>query len=205
MAAAHSDRSSANKHLQTSFKLRLESGSTDPFWQLVHDCSPAIRPDDDHGTLEEALRVLREDQAMQEPTHMFRPVLAASLPDTWFAKESLTLLAPDGQANIIASSEPLDLTIDTDRYAEAQGELLRVEFPDFSEARFEKMEMFGGREGYIRQFEWTPPDGVPVTHIQLYYAEDGRGYTATATTPSSNFPALEVELRQLLIGLRMER
>jgi hypothetical protein len=114
------------------------------------------------------------------------------------------LVRQGGQANVIASSEPLDPTIDTDGYAEAQGDLLRGEFPGYREMTFEKLQIFGSRQGYLRQFEWTPPDGQPVTQIQLYYAENGRGYTATATTPSANFPAVQVELRQLLAGLKID-
>ena len=81
--------------------------------------------------------------------------------------------------------------------------MLRDEFPGYQELAFEETELFGGRRGYIRQFEWSPPDGVRVSQIQLYYTEDGRGYTATATTPKDNFPGVELVLRQLLSGLRI--
>ena len=64
--------------------------------------------------------------------------------------------------------------------------------------------MLGGKSGYIRRFEWTPPDGVAVTQIQLYYAEEGRGYTATATTPSTQFERFEMQFRQLLGGLALD-
>ena len=131
----------------------------------------------------------------------FRPTISAPLPDGWFAKESLTLLAPDGQANVIASSEPLAEEIDTDTYASVQGDLLRTEFPGYDEFSFEETQVFGGRRGYVRRFEWLPPDGVAVTQIQLYFAESGRGYTATATTPSAEFSRYELELRDILDGL----
>lgn len=134
----------------------------------------------------------------------FKPQLTAPLPEGWFAKESITLLAPDGKANVIASSEPLDQGIDTQRYAEVQGELLRKEFPGYREFAFEPTKMLGDRQGYIRRFEWTPPDGVAVTQIQLYYAENGRGYTATATTPTTDFERFEMQFRQLLGGLKLD-
>jgi len=134
----------------------------------------------------------------------FKPRLTALLPEGWFAKESVTLLAPDGQANVIASSEPLDPTIDTTQYATVQGDLLRKEFSGFREFAFEPAKWLGGRQGYIRRFEWTPSDGVPVTQIQLYYAESGRGYTATATTPSTQFERFEMEFRLLLDGLQLD-
>jgi hypothetical protein len=135
----------------------------------------------------------------------FRPSLTAPLPEGWFAKESITLLAPDGQANVIASSEPLAPDIDTAAYANVQGDLLTKEFPGYQEFSFEPTEIFGGnRQGFVRRFEWLPPDGVAVMQIQIYYAEPGRGYTATATTPSSEFERFELELRDVLEGLVVE-
>ena len=78
-----------------------------------------------------------------------------------------------------------------------------TEFPGYEEKSFDRMEVFGGRPGYLRHFQWTPPDDVPVTQLQLYYVESGRGYTATATTPTDAFPARELLLRQILLGLRI--
>lgn len=135
----------------------------------------------------------------------FQPQLTIPLFEGWLAKESITILAPDGQANVIASSEPLDPSIDTSQYAQIQGDLLRKEFPGYQEHAFEPARILGGKNGYIRRFEWFPPDGVPVTQIQLYYAEQGRGYTATATTPTSQFGRFEVEFRQLLGGIAVAR
>ena len=36
--------------------------------------------------------------------------------DNWVWKESLTFLAAEGQANVIFSSEPLDPSVDLERY-----------------------------------------------------------------------------------------
>jgi hypothetical protein len=116
----------------------------------------------------------------------FESRLSIPLPDRWSAKESLTVIAPDGQANIIMSSEPIDEHIDAQRYAETQGDLLRRQFHDYHEINFEAASAFG-RDGFVRIFEWRPQDGVPVTQIQMYYAENGRGYTATATTAVTQF------------------
>jgi hypothetical protein len=131
----------------------------------------------------------------------YRPTISASLPEGWFAKESITLLAPDGMANVIASSEPLDEGIDTNEYAKVQGDLLTKEFPGYEEFSFEETEAFGRGKGYLRRFAWLPPDGDPVVQLQLYYTEPGRGYTATATTPSTNFARFEFVLRDILEGL----
>jgi hypothetical protein len=139
----------------------------------------------------------------------FKPEITAELPSNWFSKESITLLHPEGQANVIASSEPLDPEIDVQQYAEVQGRLLRDEFPGYREYEFSEALVFGGRPGYIRAFSWSPPpdeDGPssPVRQIQLYYAENGRGYTATATAPTYIFERLEGELRRILEGLQLE-
>lgn len=90
----------------------------------------------------------------------YRPTLSAALPDGWLAKESITLLAPDGQANVIISSEPID-AIDSRQYAETQGWLLAHEFPHFQQHQFDEVVVFGRFLGYVRQFSWTPPDPRP--------------------------------------------
>lgn len=136
--------------------------------------------------------------------------ISALLPVGWYFKESITLLAPDGRANVIASAEPLDPTIDLKQYAGVQGELLEKEFPGYRELAYEDMNVFGGRGGKLRRFEWHPPpsrsDGEtePVTQLQLYYVENGRGYTATATAPSTDFGRYQLQLAEILETLLLE-
>jgi len=139
------------------------------------------------------------------PMQRFHAALNATIIDGWFAKESITLLAPDGQANVIASSEPLDPDMNTEAYAAIQGDLLRTEFPEYKEFAFEAIKVFGGLDGFVRRFEWTPPDGEPVTQMQMYVVEERRGYTATATTPSSEFQRYEPKLRLILRELTFGR
>ena len=134
---------------------------------------------------------------------LFTAQLSAAMPDGWLAKESITLLDPRGQANVIASSEPLDPSIDTARYAEIQSGLLEKEFPGYRQLSYSRTELFGGRYGYERRFEWTPSEGQRVTQIQAYYAENGRGYTMTATTTTLNVPLFDLMLRQILGGVRI--
>jgi hypothetical protein len=133
-----------------------------------------------------------------------RTRLGAVIPDEWDWKESLTFLAPGGDANVIYSSEPLDGNVDLDRYVSVQGELLLAEFPGYREIALERMQMMGRRQGCLRRFEWSPPEGVPVTQLQLYYVEDARGYTATATTPTTNFPTVDAILVDILQRLTLE-
>jgi hypothetical protein len=134
----------------------------------------------------------------------YKGTLNLPLPDGWFAKESITALAPDGQANLIASSEPLDPSIDSERYARVQGELLEREFPGYRQFSFEPTMAFGRRGGFLRRFEWVPPDGLAVMQIQVYYAEAGRGYTATGTSPATEFSRYERDLVRMFEGLTID-
>jgi hypothetical protein len=134
----------------------------------------------------------------------FKRRLAVLVPDDWSAKDSITLLAPDGQANVIASSEPLDPSIELDAYVAVQGELLSEEFPQYEEITLQTTEMLGtGRRGYFRRFNWTPPDGHQVSQYQLYYVEAGRGYTMTATASTDAFLRYEVELLGILENVHL--
>jgi hypothetical protein len=109
------------------------------------------------------------------------------IPDDWLWKETLTLLAGDEGANVIFSSEPLRTGVDLERHVDEQGQLLAREFPGYRQSALEPKRMLGGRSGYLRRFEWKPPEGEPVTQIQLYCVVGSRGYTATATTPTAEF------------------
>jgi hypothetical protein len=132
-----------------------------------------------------------------------RPALEGSPPDGWLFKESVTFLAPDGGANVIASSEPLDESVTGEEYAQVQGELLRREFPNYVEGEFRQLTVFGERAGYYRSFQWFPPDGNPVVQHQIYFVEGGRGYTATATTSLERSDAYEGDLLRVLESLRI--
>jgi tetratricopeptide (TPR) repeat protein len=201
LAGAAGNIAGAVEHLRESADSVRASGGADPFWSVVMNATPAARVGENRETLDEAFRHLRADDALQQGIATFRPRLIGARPSDWLVKESITLLAPDGQANVIASSEPLDPEIGLDQYASIQGDLLRGEFPGYEEASFKQVTCLGGRRGWLRQFSWSPPDGVSVTQLQLYYAEDSRGYTATATTPSSRFADVELELRQMLLAV----
>jgi hypothetical protein len=137
------------------------------------------------------------------PVVEFEPRISVLLPPGWFAKESIMLLAAGGNANIIASSEPLDPGIDTERYAHIQGDSLERDYPGYRQLAFEETVVFGNRHGFLRRFQWTPPDGVQVT-LQLYYVEDGRGYTSTATSPSSEFGRYEAEILRILKSVTID-
>ena len=66
-------------------------------------------------------------------------------PAGWFFKTSVTLVAPDGQGNVIASSEPIDVRLDTEQYFAEQGVLLYREFPKFAEEAQGRLSLEIGR------------------------------------------------------------
>lgn len=122
-------------------------------------------------------------------------------PPGWLHKESITLLHPLGFANIIFSSEPVSREMDSESYATTQGDLLRKEFPGYHELEFQDFDLVGVGSGFKRMFSWVPPDGVPVTQVQIYAVRDGRGYTATATAPSDQFYTIDQILLHALRNL----
>jgi hypothetical protein len=133
----------------------------------------------------------------------FEGALGGLVPIGWQARESITLTEPGGAANVIASGEPIDDGIDAERYASVQGDQLRAQMPGFEEREFGPASDFLGRPGFRRVFGWTPPDGVEVTQIQMYAVADGRGYTATATAPASNFEAFAGTFHVMLSSLSL--
>ena len=130
--------------------------------------------------------------------------LAVDMPRDWLFKESYTLLSPDGQANLIVSTEPLDPTIDAEQYATVQGDLLTTEFPGYQHIAFEDIDVPGiPGPVFYREFSWTPPDGQPVTQMQIYaVAAGGRGITATGTATSEQFSRYRAALYQQISSLQ---
>ena len=123
----------------------------------------------------------------------FWPVITASIPPEWFGKESITLIEPGGQANVIASSEPLSPEVQLDGYAEQTGRMLD-ELPAYKMLASEPKQVFGGRDGHFLRFEWTPEDGEPVTQIQILCVVAGRGYTADELRRALGHRGFDVEL-----------
>lgn len=127
--------------------------------------------------------------------------VTVALPAGWHVKQSWTLLAPDRQANVIASCEPVSEGMTTDEYAHLQGSLLQREFPGYTQLSFDRVDV-GPVPALLRDFQWTPPDGLTVRQLQLYLVLSGRGYTATATAPVTRFPQLEQIFRGTLTRMR---
>jgi hypothetical protein len=133
--------------------------------------------------------------------------LAAEVPPNWLFKESLTLLAPEGQANIIFSSEPLGEGMTAREYAEAQQDLLRKEFPGWEpRGGLEAFPITGLDEvGWTRDFTWEPPGRERVRQVQIYGVQGARGWTATATADPDVFLQLEGDLLSALERLSVRQ
>lgn len=116
--------------------------------------------------------------------------LSMEMPTDWHFKESYTLLSPDGQANLIASTEPLDPSVDAEYYATVQGDLLTTEFPDYEHIAYYEVPIHGmPGPVFYREFSWRPPEGEQVTQMQIYAVVPGggRGITATGTAATAHF------------------
>lgn len=138
-----------------------------------------------------------------EPT-MTKPSIRLEMPPGWFYKESYTVLAPDGRANVIVSSEPLSETTSIVEYTDTQRDLLR-EFTGFVEHGFEQIDIDGiPGEAWLREFSWTPEGRSPVTQLQVYALLEGRGYTATATTPAAEMDDLRTMLTNVLYSISVK-
>jgi hypothetical protein len=200
LAASGGDHAAMDEHFRSALAYLREAGASAPVWYIVAECSALCGAIGRVHLAEQFLSRMINDAIEGGAVPMFRGKLAAAIPGDWLAKESTTVIAPDGQANVIASSEPLDPSIDIERFAAIQGEHLKTGFREYDEKSFDRVEIFGGRSALMRKFQWTPQDGAPVMQLQLYYTERGRAYTATATAPAESFPARELQLRQILWG-----
>jgi tetratricopeptide (TPR) repeat protein len=201
VAALRGDAAAGLAFWRRALRALTEAGfARSPYWWLVETVSNLWAPARALAVTELLLE-LRAEATTGASMRPFAPSLRGALPDEWLLKESVTLLAPDGRANVIVSSEPLDPSIDTADYADLQGRLLRAEFPGFTEHEVSETPVLGGAFGVRRLLSWTPPDADPVTQIQVYLVRGGRGYTATATASTEDFHAVELQLRQVLDAL----
>jgi hypothetical protein len=120
--------------------------------------------------------------------------------DGWGGRWSATLTAAGGRANLVATTEPIDPSIDPRQYADAQAEPVEREFDDYVELSFEAALVFGGRPGYLRRFEWRSDIGR-VRQMQAYYTWNGRAYLMTGTALAEGFEEVEESLNALMAGV----
>ena len=187
----------------TRFDLALGAapvGGRSAYWAVVQAVGALAVPGDVKVFADHLAGLRMHEQRGADMTR-FIPTISTPVPDGWFVKQSVTLLAPDGQANIITSSEPLDPSIDTEQYASVQGDLLLKEFSGYVELDSGWHVLENGEQVFRRHFSWETPDGVRVTQIQMYASAAGTGYTATATTPTSQFDEHHLVMATVLQGL----
>jgi tetratricopeptide (TPR) repeat protein len=203
IAAVAAGRVDGQRLLTAATELASEQLGHPAFWPIVKLASQWT-PGSYRAAIIDALAQLHRDHV--QGGHMTRSNLDISVdvPDGWQLKQSITVFAPDGLANVIASTEPLAPEFTTETYAGAQGDLLDREFPQFEQLELSQIQTDDEREFIRRVFRWTPEGGEQVTQIQLYCATRGRGYTATATTPTSEYNAHSFELELILRGLIYE-
>jgi tetratricopeptide (TPR) repeat protein len=144
----------------------------------------------------------RDEEDWRSVMERFTSEVSAPLPDSWITQETFTLSHPERKANVIVTVEPTDM-LDSEEYAASHGELLRQQFNKYEEIEFTSVEWLDGRSAYRRQFRWEPEDSVPVTQIQLYFAEYGQAYIATATTTTADFEQLKHDLMLVLTGIQL--
>ena len=162
----------------------------------------ATAPDSAFDQSAEAMRTIMDSFELAVDDGTAR--LAADPADGWLVRESVQYTLADGSANVIMSSEPLTEGLTLADYAGLQGELLAREFAGYEQLGYERVPVLGLADGFRRRFTWTPVNGVPVTQVQLYALDGGRGVTATATTPSTAVGTNMGGLERLLDALRYD-
>lgn len=137
------------------------------------------------------------------PLMFIEPSIAVHIPAGWSFKESMTILSPSREANVIFSSESLDRSVSAKEYTLRQYDTLANEFPGFVSLGVESFSIQGlTGEVFRHDFRWQPGDEddtptKPVRQIQIYAVRPGRGYTATATTTNDHID----EFGPVLVGI----
>jgi tetratricopeptide (TPR) repeat protein len=198
-AALEGDADRATGLALSSFA-RSDGARWTGFWTLVQEGSlaPPVKRD----VLRRVLRNLAMELKNGGEMDRFESTISIGQPPDWAAKESVTLSDPSGRANVIVSIEPVPVGTTSQEYADAIGEQFREEeFAEFHELAVTETELTDGGSAILRRFSWTPSESAPVTQMQLYRVDGARGLTATATTSSASFSAIELELEQVLLSV----
>jgi hypothetical protein len=136
-----------------------------------------------------------------DEVNTFTSEMVVPLPPGWAARDSATFTAPDGLSNLIVSSEPLDRTPTAREYAD--GPLSDLQgLNEFEELSFERVELPGGVEGYVRRYTWINDD-VPISQFLAHFVVGDRGYTASGTS-LKGVPETEAQLLQLVQAIAVQ-
>ena len=134
----------------------------------------------------------------------FRPTLTAAAPEGWLARESIQLSNGAG-ASVVATVDFVPPDTTPELLAQEYSEIMSRGLPGFVDVDLASITLASGAPGLLRRFRWTPEEGGPVTQLQLYAVEEGRGVVATAAAPADSFSELEPMLHELLRSLELPR
>ena len=129
--------------------------------------------------------------------------LRTRVPEGWSVLESWTLMAPDGQTNVVVSREPLPPGVGPEQYAQGRGNRLAAEFPQYQQHVLTVLPLATG-PAYARLFSWAPPGGARIVQVQVSATAPGTGFTATATAPAASFEALAEVLDGVVRSLEFD-
>ena len=138
-----------------------------------------------------------------------KPRIEFKVPDGWAYREQVTVTRTGDtagvSANVIASSEPIESGKTASDYAKAMGGQYEREFPGYAELAFEEIDIFGGTDGWLRQFSWEPEPGLRIDQMQAYYTIGDRSYMATASAEADDFDNCKESLVEILNSLSVRR
>jgi hypothetical protein len=144
-----------------------------------------------------------EPSPREESAYRFSGSFTIPAPPGWSFRESLTIHG-DRETSVTAESDPADGRADSKHYADIHGSQYREELPNYKELSYRPANLLGGRNCWVRTFEWAVDGEDPVTEIQVDYVADGRRYSVTASTPSAHFAAVEHGLMTILERVLIE-
>jgi hypothetical protein len=119
-------------------------------------------------------------------------------PDGWVASDSLELIAPDRRVHLRVSSEDLAVEDTLEDYVRRYASLMADRLPGYAAEHEKAAKLFGGRDAVVCRYTWSPRDRPPITQVQAYCLEGGRGFVATVTMPQAFFAELEDVAMRLL-------
>jgi len=179
-------------------ELALDDSEPDGLWSMLGVCA-RLTPHGPPPALGAAAQALLRNPQVGGHMTRFESELTLPLPPDWVARDTLTLVSPDGRANVTASSEPVDPDTTTEQFATSIGaSLADGQFPGYHEISSGPTDTVDGEPAWLRRFDWSPPDSERVSQLQLYFARGGRVYTLTATSTADDNRMFEQMLTEML-------
>lgn len=122
------------------------------------------------------------------------PPVRLSAPRDWAARGSCTIDDPSGEANVHVRYGRIDRTLTSEQYAAEQAALLEDDLPEYELLGAGTLTVGLNRRvcAYLR-FAWTTPHEATTEQIQVFFAEAGFGFVATATSHRMLFRRFEHE------------